>query len=244
MKRFIVLAFIMLMSGVVFSQTTPPMLGVHFDIVKPSMDTKFREGVKKLKAACEQNKSGFGWTTFRFDDNSYAHTFPLKNYAELDNNPFADLEAKIGGEAVGKLFGEMDLCLVNHYDMVITPLPQFSYLTPGADDHTREFFFWYVFPGKEAEAEAILADWKKLYEAKKSPEGYLVSKVTMGGEMRYSLMSWGKDASDLDTKTAKSHELLGEEAGKLWARTLAITEKYNVQRAWRLPALSYSPPKP
>jgi len=244
MKRLFALLVLVMTAAIAFGQAPPAMLGIHEDVVKPSMDSKFREGVKKLKAACEQSKTSFGWTTIAFDDNSYAHVFPLTKYGDLDKNPFADLEAKIGGETVGKLFGEMDACLEKHFDFVVTPLPSLSYLTPAAGENSRDFLFWTVFPGKEREAEAIIAEWKKLYESKKAPAGFLVSKIAMGMDMGYAIVAWGKDPVDIATKDAKTHELTnGEEAGKLWARTQAITQKFSNKRATVLPELSYTPAK-
>jgi hypothetical protein len=46
--------------GLLLAQTELLKYMVHEAIVKPSMDAKFNEAAKRLKAACESNKTSFG----------------------------------------------------------------------------------------------------------------------------------------------------------------------------------------
>ena len=227
------------------STAQPPsmMYNVREDIVKPSMDVKYREAIKKLKAACEQHKLNFTWGTVVFDDGSYRHLAPVKNFADLDKNPFAELATKMGKEALGKIWTEFDACLESQSDFVMMQLPQFSYLAPGPDENFRDITYWYPLPEKAAEAEIILAEWKKLHETKKTGDGYLVYKVIFGREPVYSFASWGKDRADAATKGKKAEELLGDDGMKLWLRTQAITKRYYSKRASVTPEFSYTAPK-
>lgn len=242
-KSFTFLLVILFAAQLAFAQPPSTMYSVHEDIVKPSMDTKYREAIKKLKAACEQYKLNFTWGTVVFDDGSYRHLAPIKSFADLDKNPFADLESKMGKEALGKIWAEFDACLESQSDFVMIQLPQLSYLTPGPDENFRDITYWYPLPDKTAEAESILAEWKKLNETKKTGDGYLVYKVIFGREPVYSIATWGKDRADSANKGKKSEELAGEEAGKLWLRTQAITKRYYSKRANVSPEFSYSMPK-
>ena len=141
----------------------------------PSKDVKYRETIKKLKAACEQHKTSFSWTAIGYNDNSYRFFSPLKSFADLDKNPFAELETKMGKEALGKLMADFDECLESHSDYVLALRPELSYLSPADGENYRDVTFWYALPGKEAEAESILGEWKKLYESKKATDGYVVN---------------------------------------------------------------------
>jgi len=236
----LLLGNLLISSILVIAQTNPTPMAVHEDIVKPSMDVKYREAMKKLKAACEQHKVGPSWTTITYDDNSYRHLVSIKSFADLDKNPFADLETKMGKESLGKLWAEFDECVESHRDLVMTRLPELSYLSITESDNYRSVTFWHVLPGKENEAESILREWKKLYESKKAPSGYSVLKVIFGQLGEYVIVSWGKNAVDEATKHQKTLELIGDEGNKLWLKTQAITKDIYNKRAEFLPQFSYS----
>ena len=246
MKRKLItllLGNVLISSTLVFAQTPVMTTTVHEDIVKPSMDVKYRETMKKLKAACEQHKISFSWTTLSFDDNSYRHVATLKSFADLDKNPFADLEAKMGKDVLGKLWVEFDECLESHRDFVMTQLHDLSYLSPTEGDNYRNVTFWQPLPGKDIEAESILGEWKKLYESKKTPSGFLVLKVIFGEQGEYAVVTWGKNAADEAARYQKTLELIGDEGEKLWLKTQAITKTIHNKRAELLPQFSYSAPK-
>jgi hypothetical protein len=244
-KKFfsILLASVLISATVIFAQTTPMNFAVHEDIVKPSMDVKYRETMTRLKAACEQHKVNFSWTSFGYDDNSYVHLAPLKSFADLDKNPFADLETKMNKEELAKLFTDFDECLESHSDFVVAQQPVLSYLLPTESDIYRNVTFWQPLLGKDNEAEAIMGEWKKLYESKKATNGFLLFKVIYGREPGYAIVSWGKNAGDEASKHQKTLELLGEDGNKLWLKTQAITKKIYSKRAELLPQFSYSLPK-
>jgi hypothetical protein len=150
---------LLISTTLVFAQTASI---VHEDFVKPSMDVNYREAMKKLKAACEQYKTGPSWTTIAYDDNSYRHIVAIKSFADLEKNTFADLEVKMGKDALAKLWAELDECLESHRDIVMTPIPELSYLAPTENENYRNVTFWHILPGKDNEAQSILNDWKEI----------------------------------------------------------------------------------
>lgn len=85
-----------------------------------------------------------------------------------------------------------------------------------------------------------MKEWLDLHKAKSSPRGYQTFRTVFGGEPGYVIVNWGKDELDWSTKSKKDNELMGEEAAKLWARTMAITQKRYRKNGWFLPELSYS----
>ena len=243
MKKSLAFSVLLILFGAMAcAQTAPQMFAVFHDNVKPSMNTQYRDALKKLKATCEQQKSPFYWTTIAFDDNSYSHLVPIKAFGDLDKNLMADLETKLGKEGIAGIFADFDKCLAESTSYIITSVPSMSYLTPAAGENFRDILFWYPIPGKDAEAEAIIKEWLDLYQSKKAPSGILTLKLIFGGEPGYAFVGWGKNPVDLVTKENKSNELFSEAAGKLWERTLLITRRYENKRAWVLSDLSNPPP--
>jgi hypothetical protein len=216
---------------------------VHEDIVKPSMDVKYREAMKKLKQACELHKLDFSWVTAAYNDNSYRHIANIKGLSDIEKNPFAPLESKLGKEAFAKLFAAFDECLETHSDYLSMQRADLSYLSAMEGDNFRSVTTWIPLPGKDQEAENILAEWKKLNENKKTQSGYWVFKIIFGRESGYSIISWGKNAVDEATKYQKAWELLGEDGTKLWLKTQAITKSISHKQATLMPEFGYSMPK-
>jgi len=244
MKKLVfTLLIVAFVSGLTIAQD-PVRYRIHEVFVMPSKDSQFREAAKKLKDLCTQHKTSFGWTALGYDDGSYIFVAPMTKFADLDNNAFADLQSKIGDEAMGKVWAAIDECTVSARDFIAARLPEFSYMTPPSDEHARTHTFWWPLPGKQAEAEAILREWKKLAESKKSADGYEVYRGGLGTDgPGYVITSWGKDQVDMATKAKKSQELNGDEGQKIWHKTLAITKSYNTKQAWVMPDLSYTPVK-
>lgn len=226
------------------AQDVPSRFAVFEDNVKPSMDVQFKEALKKLKMACEENKiTSFSWTSVAFDDNSYHHLVPIKGMGDLDEeNMMADLEAKMGKEALSAIFKDMGECVDAQSSFVVSYHPELSYQpNSGPDENFRDVLFWQVLPGKEAEGEAIAMEWKKLHESKSAPNGYATYKVDLGREPGFVFVSWGKTAADHATKAMKNNEALGHDGSKLWSKTMLITKSYQSRSAWVLPEFSYMP---
>lgn len=242
MKTKITSLLLLLVSvGSSVAQNAPSMFAVYEVQVKPSMDAPYREAVKKLKSTCQQNKMTFSWYAGALDDNSYIYLTPIKNFADLDRNMFADLEAKIGKEVHASLWQAIDKGVEHQTSSVTLFLPGSSYLSPGPDDNFRSVLYWIPEPGKDAEAEKLIAEWVKLHTSKNAPIGVQTYKNIFGGEGGYVFVSWGKNPADHAAKTQKTNELFGEEGAKLWAKTLLLTRKYYTRTGWLVNDLSYSP---
>ena len=240
-KKITSLLLLLLVAGSSVAQDAPSMFAVYESHVKPSMNATYQEAVKKFKATCQQQKMTFTWHAGVLDDNSYIYLVPMKNFADLDKNMFADLEAKIGKEAMASQWQAMDKCVEYQTSSVTLFLPGSSYLSPGPDDYFRSVLHWIPEVGKEAEAEKLIAEWVKLYTSKKATNGVQTYRNIFGGEGGYVFVSWGKNAADEASKDQKTNELFGDEASKLWAKTLLITRKYYTVTGWLSTELSYSP---
>jgi hypothetical protein len=240
-KNLTSVLFALLAAGSSYAQETPTMYAVHEIQVKPAANGVYRDAVKKFVATNKQQKMTYSWVAGSLDDNTYVYIIPIKGFADLDKNMFADLETKIGKDAMAGLWQSFDKCVEYQSSSVVVYLPSLSYLTPGPDDNFRNVFYWFPQAGKTAESEALVAEWVKLATAKKSPNGFQTFKTLFGGELGYVFVSWGKNKLDYETKTQKANELMGEEIGKLWEKTLPIARKFYTKVGWIENELSYAP---
>ncbi len=238
MKKIIVFLFSLAMTVSLLAQDQ--MFAVYRHQVKPSMDQAYREAVKKLKTACQQNKLNISWISGAYDDNSYNHLVPIKSFADMDKNMFGDLETKIGKETVANLFREMDKCLESQTSFIAMRVAGLSYLNAPEDELFRSVLYWYPEPGKEAEAEKIVGEWLNLHKSKNAPGGIITYKIVFGNEPGYAFVGWGKNRLDWATKSQKNDELFKDEASKLWAKTMLITKKYYTVAGWRANDLAYT----
>jgi hypothetical protein len=245
MKKMTLLAlFAIVLVNTAAAQDQKMWFSVHEDLVIPSKNEQYVSAMKALKEACLKHQVAVSWVTVRHDDNSYIHLSPIKNFADLDKDYFGDLKKKIGDEAFGKLMNAFSGCHSVHSDFVVEQMPSHSYMAPPENETFRDVLYWNVHSGKEIEAEKILMEWKKLYEAKKAPNGFLAFKTVFGRAPGFAIVSWGKDPVDAATKDQKTMELIGKDAEDLIKRTMAITEQMLSKRAWVMADYSIMPPAP
>jgi hypothetical protein len=100
--------------------------------------------------------------------------------------------------------------------------------------------FWIPIPGKQSEVDQIAKEWVELHKKKNAPRGYQTFKCVFGMDPGYMIVYWGKDELDFASKSKKNGEVMGEESEKLWARTLAVTQKIYHKTGWFRPDLSYT----
>jgi hypothetical protein len=233
---------ILLIAAYAVAQDAPVRFMVLEDNVKPSMNAQYKEGLRKLKAACEENKiSTMSWRTVWHDDYTYRHLIPIKGMADLDQDMTADLQAKMGKEAMGAIFTDLSRCVERQSSFVVSHLRDLSYMEPAPEENYRDVMFWQVLPDKEMEAQQIAMEWKKMHDSKKAVGGYAAYKIDFGEEPSYIFVWWAKDDIDLATRSAKNRELFGAEGDSLWEKTLLITKKINSTRGWIMPEFSYKP---
>lgn len=189
MKKFTaIICFALFITVWAVAQDAAPRFAIYEDQVKLSMGAPYKDALKKLKSACEQHKVSFSWTSVAHDDNSYIHLIPIKGFADLDRNMLGELETKMGKDALGGIFAEFDKCIESSTSYVAAMLPNLSYLSPPVGENYREILFWKHLPGKDAEAEKIIMEWKALHESKKAPGGVITYKVLFGAEPGYAFV--------------------------------------------------------
>ena len=242
-KQIVVVVFILCIVTQAYAQapdSKPQRFAAYEHHVKPSMNEQYWECMKKVKENSMQHKINMSWVSVSMDDNTFIHFVPIKGFADLDKDFFEELGKKMGKESYGAMWSAFDPCIESSTSYVVTSYPALSYKTAPADENFRDVMFWEVLPGKEKEAEEVLKGWAKLYDAKKVPVGFETLKITFGERPMDVLAAWGKDEADLATRFKKAQELLGEDLGKMWNKTMSITQRYYSKRGNILPNVCYS----
>ena len=219
----------------------------HSDPVYPSKLTEYEAVARKLSEKCTKHKTKAGWATFKMNGTNYVYVSPIENMAELDENAFSDLQEKIGNEAFGNLFNEFNPFYDSHSDYVMILDKELSYMPSGInitpkDLNYRHNTLYYFTPKNYDKAVEIAKEFKKLYAKKGSKEYYRVYHSGFGTSGNYILVARAsKNAAEFEKARMESNALLGEEAGKLFNKLLAVLLKSETMTGYLIPELSYFP---
>lgn len=215
---------------------------LHENVVQPSMTDQYIIAVKKLKDACVANKVNIAWSTFVFEDNSFAHVLPVKGSASLETDLWVELKSKIGQEKFDNLVSGLQASMVTQIPGTITAMPEHSYLKAAEGEQYRLVLFLFPLEGKETEIENFFLEWKKHYVEKKSPSAYNIYKLQYGEqkEKGYIINMSAKDAADMEARMSENRNLMGESLGYLWKKQMSFTKKYYFKRGYFAPDLGYA----
>ncbi|APG59799.1 hypothetical protein [Christiangramia salexigens] len=219
---------------------------VHEDRVKDGMIEKHMEADKALLKAAKQNEmKDFSWISFQSDDNRMLYLSPIENFAELDHNPFKDLEDKIGEEEMDKLLEAFSNTYSEHGDYVLILDKELSYMpegitqTPQGEDY-RQLDFYHIPPGKDDKAEELARSVKDLYSKKGSKLNYRLYKSSFGVMGNYYMVAMSaKSADELAKLRNENDNLVGDEGKKLMEEIQKTVSKIETLTGKIRPDLSY-----
>lgn len=247
-KKFtVLLLFTLLMSSMMWAQDDRYQLYVvHEDHVKDGMMDKHEKADKVLLDAAKEHKmKGMNWITFVAEDNRVLYLSPIKNMAELDKNPFEDLQTKMGEENFEKLFEPYQDTYTQHGDYILRLDKELSYMPDGMTttpegQNYRELIFYHIPPGKGDEAEEMAKEVKKLYSDKNSKMHYRVYKSGFGNMGNYYMVAVAaKSPEEMEEKRNENMELIGEEGKALFDRIENTASKQEIVKGYIKPELSY-----
>ncbi|TRO66744.1 hypothetical protein [Christiangramia sabulilitoris] len=197
------------------------MFVVHEDHVKKDMIEKHHEADKNMVKLATQHNMDMEWLAFAGDEGRLMYLTAIDNMAELDKNPFADLQKKMGDEEYKKMFDAYDDTYTKHGDYIIRLDKELSYMpdgmtqTPEGEDY-RALIYYHIPPGKEDQAEELAKKAKKIYEDKNSNLHYRLYKSGFGTMGNYYMVAVSaKSPEDLEMKMKKNDEVLGEKRQEL-----------------------------
>ncbi|WP_299126107.1 hypothetical protein [uncultured Winogradskyella sp.] len=244
--RFLILMTVLFAFNLANAQDEQPtMFAVHTDNVTFDMMPKYEELAKKLKENCEKYNIDINWTAISVEDGRYVYVTPIKNMAELDENPMGNLAEKMGKEAMGEMFNEMDDCYDSHSDSVIHLMPELSYIPEGYSTegkNHREYHFLYYSPKNAKEMKEGMAKVKEMFKTKGVKNGYSVYHSGFGSEESYYMVSVA-GSSDLSIAQGgeENDKLLGDDKDATFWNVIKLATKYDQVEADIRPDLSYSP---
>ncbi|SDR89787.1 hypothetical protein [Gramella sp. MAR_2010_147] len=222
------------------------MYVVHEDHVKEGMMDKHQENDRNLlKAAKEHQMKDMSWLTFVADDNRVMYLSPIKSMAELDKNPFEDLQKKMGKEAFDNLFNSYNGTYSKHGDYILRMDNELSYMPNGMtttpqDENYRELHFYHIPPGNSKKAEEYARSVKEMYTNKNSKVHYRLYKSGFGNMGSYYMVAVSaKSAEDMEQKRNENMQLLGEEGKKMFEDLKNDFSDQEVVTGYIKPELSY-----
>ncbi|OUS00013.1 hypothetical protein A9Q86_11255 [Flavobacteriales bacterium 33_180_T64] len=230
------------------AQDTPTMYVVHTDNVNFNMIPQYEQLAKSLKENFDKHKiEGVSWTSITVEDGRYVYVSPIKNMAELDENPMAAIFDKMGNEAANKLFNDMDECYDSHSDAIVYHLTSLSYHPEGFSTdgkNHREYHFLYYAPKDAKAMKEAMAEVKNLFKAKGVKNGYDVFHSGFGSDESYYMVSIaGTDDIAIAKGGKENDELLGDEKDAIFFNVIKLTTKYDQVEGEIRPDLSYYPSK-
>lgn len=218
---------------------------VHEDVVKPHKMMEYEAASKEFVATLKKHAGPEAkFMAMSSDDMRYIFISPIENMAALDKNPFAKLEESMGKEATKALFDSWSGMYETHYDYVLNLNPALSYNSGEIMEqgvNFRKIDYYYIFPDKMDEAHAIAKEWKELHANNNISSGYRVYTGGMGTEPMLMVVSWAKDAVEMEQNGMKVRETLGDAGKELYMRTMALTKRLESITGWMRPDLSYMP---
>ena len=241
----LILILFMSISG--FSQKDRYQLyAVHEDHVKNGMMDKHHEADKMIvKAAKDEKMKGMDWITFVSDDNRVIYLSPIDNMADLDKNPFEDLQKKMGDDAYEKLFDGYKDTYSKHGDYILRLDHELSYMpngmttTPKGENY-RELTYYYIPPEKAEMAEELAREVKNFYAEKNSNLHYRVYKSGFGNMGSYYMVAVAaKSPEDMEQKHKKNIDIIGDKGKALLDKVENNFRDTKQLTGYIMPELSY-----
>ncbi len=243
----IALAFVFSTNIAIAQNNDSQAFSVHEDQVKPSMIAEYEKANKELVAKLkEHNIQDVNWITSTTQGGRYLYVTPIDNMADLDKRPFAALAEKMGGEAMGKIFDDMNKCYDNHGNYVIhldknlSYMPEGITLTPEGENY-RRFFYLHVTPENYSNLTEKMKALKELYTTKGSKVNYRVYHAGFGVIGNYIMVAVAAtDGAEYEKRSAENNTLLGKEGEALFSEVFKLVSKFEAFTGALRPDLGYS----
>lgn len=222
------------------------MYQVHVDYVKPSKLAEYNKTAKEFVDACKKYNPQAPWITATTSDNKFLYVSSLKNFAELDKNPFSEMAQKMGDDWEN-LFKNFNTCYDKHGDYILVLDEGLTYMPEGISQtqegqNYRKYFFLYYTPQNQSALRTAMKGIKDLFVSKGSKEYYRVYHSGFGVVENYYLVAVSaKDEIDQATKNKANNELLGDAAKEVFEKMMNATSRFEEISGWMRPDLSYSP---
>ncbi|HYS53852.1 MAG TPA: hypothetical protein VER58_08855 [Thermoanaerobaculia bacterium] len=249
MKRMILLVSLLASAGFAADMPKPDLFLIHEEIVKPGAVMAYEAASKDFIAALAEKKlmsSALNWNAYMRDDFHYYYIFSIANLAALDSSQIEWDKAKaaIGADRWAALERRGADATVSYNEFVTMRRPDLSYVpaNPRLKAEEQKFVrldFYYLVPGKQAEAEAIAKDYIALFKAKNITEPFTIYMDVTGNDLPLLVAGIpAKSASDQSAAEERVNSILGSDVLPLQARAMAITRRFDRRTVVYRPDLS------
>jgi len=251
MKRTILLvAFLALPSAFAADMPKPDLYVIEEEVIKPGAMAAYEAAGKDFMAAFAQTKlssPALMWNAYVTDDLHYLYVFPIANFAALDSSQgeWEKVKGAMGADRWASLERRASDPLVSYNKFVTMRRMDLSYVpaNPRLKQDEQRFTrldFYYLVPGKDAEAEAIAKDYVALFKQKNISEPYTIYTSVLGNDLPLLVAAIpGKSAADVTAAEERVNAALGADVLPLQARAMAITRRFDRREATYRPDLSH-----
>lgn len=217
----------------------PQYFVVHQEVAKPWKLADYEATTREFIAMVKANRAKmphFSFECLTAPDFTYVYVAPIAGMAGMDtiNAEFGAL-AQAAGPAFLDLMKRGGDTMEYAKESVVQRMPELSYmpaqprLKPEEVNYVH-YELYYAMPGREFEADALSADYVKLFKSTGIAQGYTLYKAVVGPELPLYIVAVGaRDAADFHAEDAKTQAALGAEGQALGARALAITRRFEVR---------------
>lgn len=210
-------AFFLVPLSISAQEEKDPLYGIYTHEVYPDKWDTEVAFVKEIKAALDEyDVDGLKWFTAATNANEFMYIVPMKNMAELDENPWAELVDKMGKDKWKAMLDKYKDNKAKVTSSVISLNRDITYMPEGLDsgdpdENFRSWNIFYIKPGHMRDAKEAAKKIKEYYASKNSMYHYRIYETYFGGDDNILYVSSsGKNMADYATDAENNYELLGE----------------------------------
>jgi len=189
------------------------------DVVFPYKAMEYENAQKGINEFFKKNKIGISWDVLQTDDFTYMYLVQFSGLGEVDelfkmwNDKIKASDQKEFGKLYSAFAGTIDRNNTLIVELKESYIPTNPYLKP-EDAGFVHWDFFELLPGKETEANALLADYKKMNEKLNIPVGYKQWSVVFGDNSSTIVFTTrAKDDVDFYTHNKETDNKLNNEPG-------------------------------
>ncbi len=237
-KSFITLAILILSftTSIAQNNSKPVRILVMDDVVSPSKVMEYEKAQKAMNEFIVKNKMGINWQTYQTDDYTYMYVVPFSTYTSLDSlfKLWDEKMMAVNQDDLKKHFGAFAGTIDQTNSQIVKKNEANSYTpkNPYLKSTEAKFLHWDFFeviPGREQEAWALMAEYKKLCEKLNLNVPYNAWSVNIGDNTSTIIITTpGKDDVDFYTQNKMSDDKIMKEPGSdaLYSKFISLMTKF------------------
>jgi len=205
------------------------------DVVYPFKVMEYENAQKAMNEFFKKNNVGVSWQTYQTDDFTYMYIIQFSGLGEVDDI-FKMWEAKIKASdqnEFGSLYRAFTGTIDKNNTLIVELKDSYMPKNPYLKREDTGFIHWDFFellPGKDRDADALLAEYKKMNAKLDIPVGYNLWSVVFGEHSSTVIFSTeAKDDLDFYTHNKDTDTKLMKEPGgsEMYMKFLANVRSFH-----------------